>query len=424
MASVVGEDYAAGALRRMFATTYPLTTAFAVSADGRTTTKTRITCDGQQVLRVDDEDHGLSATPAMLKAVLPLFEGETRIAVLVISDYDKGSMSPEFIRMLLAAAATAKVPVMVDTKPSQLSHYRGVSLIKVNECEATAYANDKGYVHPALYVDDVTDRAMAAAKFIRADLAAYSVVVTCGAHGAVYVHAGGEQVFPVQQQHVYDVTGAGDAYLATLAVGCVAGWTEAEAIDRANVAAGLAISRHFTVPITRTELEDAMLAKHGWPAKAMGPEAALAFIKRRREEGNVIVMANGCYDTLHAGHLRTLDVAKRQGDILLVATNTDESIHAIKGAGRPVTGEHYRVAQLAMFGPVDVVITFDGDVESLVRKFKPDVLVKGGEYINTEVPGANYVAQRGGKVVFTPMVQGVSTTCKAEVLSSESTGDA
>lgn len=381
---------------------------------GPTLVKTRITCGGQQVLRLDTEQLPLANEAALRDAIVVGVQAYCdRLAAIVVSDYGKGAMTPGLASLLLEASSRYAIPLLVDTKPEHFAWYRGSSVLKPNLREATAFAKS-GSVHPALAVADPADQAVAAGMYIRDQVGIPNVIVTCGAAGLVWVGAAGYHHYTAAPVPVYDVTGAGDTVMAVLAAMSVHGWSHAETLERAVVAGSLAVQRHRTAVITRDELEDAMVARHGWAGKFMGPQAVKEFVARKRRAGLRIVLTNGCFDALHYGHLSTLEFAKQQGDVLVVAFNDDASTTALKGEGRPLVPGSYRGMQLAMTGVVDAVVEFDGDVEALVRLLKPDVLTKGAEYVPQAVAGADYVAQLGGRVAFAPMREGISTTKIAE----------
>ncbi len=405
-AGLVGTDYAADRLQHLLSTDCCESTCLQRVSNCKTTTKTRITCGGQLIIRVDDDAslfdrHAQEAILESLDALHRIGQGK----MIVVSDYAKGTMSPDTAQDLVE---NSPVPIFVDAKPKMLRHYARAMLLKINLSEALQIANEDGYLHPGLLVPD--SMAEVAAQYLYNRYQFQNVVVTCGDKGAVVANEAGVKTVPTTPQTVYDVTGAGDVFMAALAVSFMEGTTLDEAIYRANVAAGLSVKQHGTVAIKRDDLEDAIAEQRGWAAKIRGWLGALAFYRRKVAAGKSIVLANGCFDALHVGHLQTLLHAKQQGDILIVACNTDESVRQLKGEGRPIIPLQYRLTQLAMLECVDCVLDFNGDVEALVRQMLPHVLVKGAQNIGTRVPGADYVAAHGGRVAFAPMIANVSTT--------------
>jgi D-beta-D-heptose 7-phosphate kinase/D-beta-D-heptose 1-phosphate adenosyltransferase len=405
-AGLVGTDYAADRLQQMLSVDCCQSTCLQRVHNGKTTTKTRITCGGQLIIRVDDDASLPDAhSQRLLMHSLDAIHAAGSAGMFVISDYAKGTMSPTNAAYLVGAAT---IPVFVDAKPKMLRYYAKATLLKINMSEALQIATEDGYLHPGLLVPD--SAAEVAAKYIYDKYQFQNVVVTCGDKGAVVVNEQGVRTVPTTPQTVYDVTGAGDVFMAALAVSFMEGTTLDEAVYRANVAAGLSVQQHGTVAINRNDLEDEIAEQRGWASKIRGLIGTLAFYRRKTAAGKSIVLANGCFDALHVGHLQTLLYAKQQGNVLIVACNTDESVQQLKGAGRPLIPLNYRLTQLAMQECVDCVIAFDGNVEALVRQMRPDVLVKGEQNRGTHVPGADYVAAHGGRVAFAPMIPNVSTS--------------
>lgn len=376
-----------------------------------TTVKTRITCGGQQVLRYDHEsvipgdshDH----LPYMVQAVETVMGPHSDVGLIVVADYAKGVINAALMQQL----ARRGVPVFVDGKPQNKSCYQYASLLKPNFKEALAMLSDAAAVHPVLATSDLVAKAGYIAEQLIAELRVAGVVITLGAAGAVYSgHGRGLLHSSLPPQACFDVTGAGDTFMAVLADSYLHGIVMDEAILRANVAAAKAVSRHGTSIVNRDELEDALMGVTGDEDKIMGMHRLQSFIMRKRRAGRRIVFTNGTFRFLHQGHIELLKFAKQQGDILVVGINSDLSLAALK-PGKAFVPAKYRTQLLAQMPGVDAVLVFDAtNVEDTVKQIKPDVLVKGAEYVTQKVPGADFVARHGGEVKFAPMVEGIHAT--------------
>lgn len=407
---VTGQDHVCVALSRLL--TERGCAVHTISAPGkRTTVKTRITCGGQQILRLDSEEDQLLAEGELASAVLHALNEHTDVMAVVVSDYNHGALAPTVIQTIMNACASYAVPLFVDAKPTRHAHmYARASLFKCNLSEALALAEATGRVHPALYAGNPVDQATCAARTLRENWQFATVVITMGADGCLFHDGLNFAHLPATAVGVADVTGAGDTFMAALVTRLVQGLSTEVACKHANLAAGLAVREHGTSIVTADEWEDAVEATGGIEAKLTTVEGTRHIAARKRRQGKTIVLTNGCFDLLHHGHLHLLAEARACGAVLFVAVNTDESVRALKGETRPVVPLAERLRALARFAPVDYVLPFDGDVNSVVRAIHPDVLVKGAEYANTTVPGADLVASHGGTVRFVPMVTGYSTT--------------
>ncbi len=372
-----------------------------------TTTKTRVLASRQQVVRIDDEQIGPLAEPhrgAFDAAVLTALDQHPDVVVL--SDYAKGVLSDALCRAVITRAAESRVPVVVDPKSADFSRYAGASALTPNEHELAAACRVPG--------DDLAELLEAAAA-LRAELDLPALVVTRGEHGMVVLDEAGVHHVPARAREVFDVSGAGDTAVAALAASAAAGldWREAAVI--ANAAAGVAVSRTGTVSVRRDQVWAALAAsdpEHSTlDAKVLDLDTVLAKVARWRAAGHVIGFTNGCFDLLHAGHVSYLDWAHGHCDHLVVGVNTDATVTAQKGRGRPVVPERERAAVLAGLAAVDAVVLFSEPTPlELINAIRPDVLVKGGDYREADVVGAAEVSGWGGQVLLAPLLEGRSTT--------------
>ena len=245
------------------------------------------------------------------------------------------------------------------------------------------------------------------------------MLVTLDRDGLVLVEsAGNAEWFPTRARDVYDVTGAGDMVLAMVGLCRAAGMSFRDAARLANVAAGLEVERSGVAPVTRAEISSA-LRQSRRPArdKRVSQERLTALAEQYRRDGKRIVFTNGCFDLLHAGHLRCLEDAAQCGDVLVVALNSDAGVRRLKGNSRPIVNEVERAALVAALECVDHVVIFDDDTpHALLRQLRPDVLAKGGTYLPAEVVGREVVEAYGGCVCLTGTVAERSTTGLLEAL--------
>src|SRR5262249_18580342 len=271
-------------------------------------------------------------------------------------------------------------PIFVDPKGRDYARYAGVSLITPNERE----------VHLVTGIEIGDDASLVeATRALQRVVPTADVVVTRGARGMTLVSREGQVLHsPARARRVFDVTGAGDTAIAALAVGRALALDWRDALHAANVAAGIAVGKIGAAPVYRTELLS-VLGRDEFSVKLID-RAGLAELRRTASLlGQRLVFTNGCFDLLHVGHLRLLQEARAQGDLLLVAINGDASVRRLKGAGRPIVGEEDRAAMLAGLDAVDFVTIFDEDTPlETIHHSRPDVLVKGGDYRRETIVGA------------------------------------
>lgn len=257
------------------------------------------------------------------------------------------------------------------------------------------------------------DGLLAGAARLAADLQLDFMTVTRGEEGISLIGGQGVEHLPATARQVFDVSGAGDTVIATLAAGLVAGLPPAAACGLANLAAGIVVGKVGTVPIAREELLHAIEVEDAVEQadKVCPPDVLLRRVRAWRGRGERVVFTNGCFDLLHAGHVTYLEQARRQGDRLVVGLNTDRSVSALKGPTRPVIHENDRARVLAALESVDAVVLFDEDTPiELIRALRPEVLVKGSDYTEDQVVGGGDVKSWGGRVALIPILPGRSST--------------
>ncbi|MDE0348248.1 MAG: bifunctional D-glycero-beta-D-manno-heptose-7-phosphate kinase/D-glycero-beta-D-manno-heptose 1-phosphate adenylyltransferase HldE [Gammaproteobacteria bacterium] len=374
--------------------------------DWETTRKLRVVSQRQQLLRADFEEplpEGVGAEVAVrVEACLGAAD------VLVIEDYDKGAVDrPE---ALVAAARRAGAVVVVDPKHKDFARYAGTQVLKPNRAEferaAGAWSNEADFAERGL------------AELRRADVE--TLVVTRGGEGSTVIDRGGRvRHLPASDVEVYDRTGAGDTVAAALAVGLGLGWDAVSSARVANLAAGLVCARMGTSAVTAPEINQAIAAAERPDEGVLTREQLLAAVRLARGRGEKIVFTNGCFDVLHAGHVGYLEEARELGDRLVVAVNDDASAGRLKGPGRPVNALERRMRVLEGLSSVDWVTPFSEDTpEALLDAVRPDVLVKGGDYAESAVVGAELVRGWGGEVRVLGLLPDCSTTSIVERIKS------
>ncbi len=363
-----------------------------------TVTKLRVLSQHQQLIRLDFEDDALAAPwGSVIGAYRQHIKGTN---VVLLSDYAKGSLgcAVELIRL----AHEAGKPVLVDPKGSDFTRSRGATVITPNWSEFITV------VGPCEDEPTVEQKARGLCE----QLALEALLITRGERGMTLIPQQGERRdLAAHAAEVYDVTGAGDTVIATLATGLAAGLSLPEATALANTAAGLVVAKLGTASVSMAELAAAL---HMHPHTASGivdEDQLMTLVAEARGRGQRIVMTNGCFDILHAGHVYYLEAARKLGDRLIVAVNDDASVKRLKGSGRPVNPLPRRMLVLDALTAVDWVVPFPEDTpERLLARLLPDVLVKGGDYSPDRIAGASLVKTHGGEVVVIDYLEGFSTT--------------
>ncbi len=319
--------------------------------------------------------------------------------LVILSDYAKGTLTDP--QPGIQACRNAGIPVLIDPKGVDYQRYQGATLLTPNWSEYTAV------VGPC---PDTTTLIAKGRQLIQ-DCQLQALLITRGEQGMTLLQADQAPChLPTQAREVYDVVGAGDTVIATLASALAAGVTLPSATRLANLAAGWVVGKRGTASVTRVELHAAYQAMYPkltssttepYRSGILEEADLMAQVQAARARGERIVMTNGCFDILHAGHTACLIRAAELGDRLLVAINTDASIRALKGSQRPINPQQHRLQVLAALASVDWVVAFaELTPERLIAQIKPDVLVKGAEYAGAQIVGADIVQQSGGKVVF------------------------
>ncbi len=377
-------------------------TELAVSAERKTTVKTRFLADNnQQLIRMDVEDTREIAWTEIQQALAKLEACMQSYDLVVLSDYMKGLLTYDLSQTIIQMAKRHQVRVLVDVKDVRIEKYRGAFILKPNLAELHAATG--------MPVETETEIVAASQKLQKECLCDY-VLTTCGAQGMILVSHETYWKTPAMKQEVFDVTGAGDTAIAYLSAALANELTMQEAVSISNCAAGLQVSKVGTSAIDLMDVSGAYVdMNHHFVGKLLSVEGAVRL--RAMYPDQCIVFTNGCFDLLHVGHIRYLRQAAALGDLLVIGLNSDQSVRTLKGEGRPVNCEADRAELLCALPFVDYVIIFDEETPyELIKTVQPDILVKGGDYKPDEVVGRDIVEQRGGRLVLLDYVGGKSTT--------------
>ena len=372
--------------------------------DRPTTRKTRVLAGSQQVLRVDRETRREIADAPFEALIRFVADRAPEVEVILISDYGKGVVTRPLLSAVLSAAETRNVPVIADPKGRDFSRYAGVTLLTPNRKEAGEAVGADVSEMPDLLA---TGRTLLETSGVK------NLLVTCGPEGMVLFERDREpHLISAEARAVFDVSGAGDTVAAVLGLGVAAGLHLPEAAALANTAAGIVVGKVGTATLTRRELSDA-LRPSGDPlaAKLRTLDEIGEAVRSLRQAGKKVVLTNGCFDLLHAGHIRLFFASRALGDALIVALDDDESVRRVKGDGRPVLRAEERVRVLGALDSVDFLVVFaSDDLERLIETVRPDVLTKGGNYAPEAVRGHALVEELGGRVERISVVEAVSAT--------------
>ena len=406
LVGIVGKDEAAESLSTRLRSA-GIHADLQVSESRPTITKLRVISRHQQLLRLDFEE----AFEAEDCDQLPQKVGQllSNIGALILSDYAKGALQNP--QALIALARQAGVPVLVDPKGTNFESYRGATLLTPNLSEFEAVVgvcpNEQTLVTKGA---ELLDR-----------LEIDALLITRSEHGMTLLRKGMPELhLPARAREVFDVTGAGDTVISVLATALAAGAELPDAVAMANIAAGIVVGKLGTATISMPELRRAISEEQGSERGVVNEEQLLVDVADARAHGERVVFTNGCFDILHAGHVGYLEQARKQGDRLILAINSDASVKRLKGEGRPINPVERRMAVLAGLEAVDWVVSFEDDTpERLLELIKPDILVKGGDYSRTEVVGWEIVEGYGGEIKALDFLDDCSTTAIVEKIQDK-----
>lgn len=382
--------------------------------DRLTTQKTRIIASHQHVLRIDRETNtGIS--DATLEKISRFIEDKIpHVDVVLVSDYGKGLITQKLLSRLIASAQKHQKMSIVDPKGLDFSKYSGASLLTPNKKEAALASG--------VEIVDASTLEKSADKIFET-VGLDKLLITCGKEGMVLFDKHGAPFrVRAEARQVYDVSGAGDTVLAVLGLAIASGASIHTAVALANTAAGIVVGKVGTATVSRQELASALKSDDpGRPAKYKLLSELPALMEELKKKGQQVVLTNGCFDLLHAGHIRLFSASKQMGDVLIVAIDDDESVKNLKGSGRPVIRAEERVRILSALDSVDYVVVFSAnELEKLIEIVQPDVLAKGSNYASKEVFGHERVEALGGRVVLIPVTENISSTRIINTIKSSS----
>jgi D-beta-D-heptose 7-phosphate kinase/D-beta-D-heptose 1-phosphate adenosyltransferase len=405
--SVVGRDEAGREVAVLCNALVDCAHELVAEGQRRTTIKTRFFAGAQQIVRADHETALPIAARTETALIRHAMDHLAGVSVVVLSDYGKGVLTERVASEVIAAAVAAGKTVIVDPKAPDYRRYRGATLITPNRKELAEAA------HMPVAGDD--EIARAAAQLIAThDFGA--VLATRGADGMTLITRERPEAplhLPTEAREVFDVSGAGDTVVATIAAALAGGFALAEAAALANAAAGIVVGKSGTAVAHPDELAAALhrqdlLTGEG---KVVTPERLRERVADWRRRGLKVGFTNGCFDLLHPGHVSLLSQARAAADRLVVGLNSDASVRRLKGEGRPVQSEAARAMVLGSLASVDLVVIFGEDTPmALIEAIEPDVLVKGADYTKDKVVGGAFVEAHGGRVLLADLVPGQSTS--------------
>lgn len=378
-----------------------------------TITKTRVLAGYQQIVRIDHEECAPLSVDEQQRALKSLEDFLQRDGkkVVIVSDYQKGMLPREFVVKAIAACNQANVPVVTDPKTTDISRYAGSAIVKPNLKDGREILRSHRPAVQGCAFEEETE--MMCECYLESGIR--NVVLSMSERGALIMGADVSKPTRLAPQvlQVADVSGAGDTMVAFLAMALASGFSIEDSVRVGNVAAGIACSKPGTATVSIAEFIDA--ARKKMPPTAQSRLLSMSEIRevmmREREIGKKIVFTNGCFDILHAGHVKVLQEARSFGDVLVVGLNSDASVRRLKGPSRPIQCETDRAQILEALACVDFVALFDDDTPiQLIEAVLPDVLVKGGDYTVNDIVGAKEVIAAGGCVKIVTLVEGRSTT--------------
>lgn len=405
--AVVGEDEAGAQVRELLERSNIDGSGLVTDDTRRTTIKTRLIGGSQQLLRFDEEDVGNVSRPTE-ERIIARFDGMIGdYGIVAISDYAKGVLTDAVLTHVIRRCRELGVPVLVDPKRTDMRAYAGATLVKPNQSELKAATGV-----PCQSTEQFTQ----AAEMLIEQTGAMILVTMSEAGMTLYGKDGERWRFPAREAEVFDVSGAGDSALAALCAAWGAGYEPEQAVRLANVAAGVVVRKLGTATITVEELALAM------EAEDQETHIGIASVSKARmqvltwkRQGLRVGFTNGCFDIVHAGHIRTLREARRRCDRLVVGLNSDASVRRLKGPERPIQDESSRGIVLSAVDAVDLVVIFDEDTPlELIKVLNPTDLIKGADYTEDNVVGAAEVKAAGGRVHLIDLVPGLSTTRAVE----------
>ncbi len=412
MVAVIGHDQAGHDLAAQMDAMNRITPHLLMDASRPTTIKTRYSAGSQQLLRADSESSA-PLTPTMEEQLLSRARKVIDdCQIVILSDYAKGVLTNHVVREMIMLCREHGKPILIDPKGRDFGRYHGASLLTPNRKEL---AEATGL--PITTIDEVE----AAARKLIIDFDIDGVLAKLGGDGVCLVMKDTPaKHFHTVTKEVFDVSGAGDTVIATMAMAMAGGLSLNDCAALANIAGSIVVSKIGTATITLEEIEKELLRDQSSMGvdKIMTASEAADKAERWRGQGLKVGFTNGVFDLLHPGHLSSINQSRAACDKLIIALNSDASVKRLKGEARPVQNENARAAVLAALEAVDGVVIFGEDTPlELIKTIRPDTLVKGSDYTINQVVGAKEMESWGGHVILADLVQGHSTTAIIEKLT-------
>ncbi|VFP87940.1 bifunctional D-glycero-beta-D-manno-heptose-7-phosphate kinase/D-glycero-beta-D-manno-heptose 1-phosphate adenylyltransferase HldE [Candidatus Erwinia haradaeae] len=395
----IGDDAAAKSLRTALDSVNVIYDFISVD-NYSTIIKTRVLARNQQLIRLDFEEKLEGVYSELIHD--RIYKFLPNIGAIVLSDYDKGALAN--VQTIISLARNSGVAILVDPKGNDFSRYYGATLLTPN-----LYEFEKA-VGKCKNEDDILQKGT---KLMQEN-ALSGLLITRSENGMLLLQPDQDPFYmPTQAKEVYDVTGAGDTVIGVVATAIAAGCTLEEGCFLANIAAGVVVGKIGTSTVSSVELNRAIQMRFKEDGRMINEVKLIIEVRKARQRGETIVMTNGVFDILHAGHVSFLSNARQLGDRLIVAVNSDLSTCRLKGMTRPVNSLINRMRVLSALEAIDWVISFDNDTpQKLISKILPDVLVKGGDYKSKmeEIAGSKEVLDNGGTVRVLNFEDGITTS--------------
>jgi D-beta-D-heptose 7-phosphate kinase/D-beta-D-heptose 1-phosphate adenosyltransferase len=399
VASVIGDDENGVELLELLRSSNAHSDSVLRSKNRKTSKKSRLVANLQQVIRFDAESKSEIAQDEAAKLLKSLTSSIDGFDAVVLSDYGKGVLSEYFTKELIRICKSRGIKVLVDPKGSNYSKYKGAYLLTPNKKEAMQATN----------IEIKDEASLREALLDLKNSCELEISLITLSEDGIATYDDELNIYPTVAKEVFDVTGAGDTVIASIAFALSSGKNIGEAARFANLAAGVVVGKRGSATVSLDEIEEyeSALHKSSSHSHIKNFDQIERIVKRLREQNRRIVFTNGCFDILHAGHVKYLEEAKSYGDVLIVGLNSDESIRRLKGESRPINTLEDRSYILASLEAVDFVVPFFDDTPyDLIKMIKPDILVKGGDYEGKNIVGSEFSTET--KLV--EFVSGKSTT--------------
>jgi D-beta-D-heptose 7-phosphate kinase/D-beta-D-heptose 1-phosphate adenosyltransferase len=372
----------------------------------QTTQKLRIIGQNQQVVRIDRETHSALSSQVIADLIRKAADAFRQSDIIIFSDYGKGVLNDEILRVLFAHADALNKRIILDPKRRDWTAYRGASILTPNRKELSE----------ATGLPCETDEEVITAAGRARSITGGEILVTRSEKGMLFLPDEGQPFrLPTVAREVFDVSGAGDTVVAVLATAAAAGAPMVDAIKLANHAAGIVVGKFGTATVSTKELEEAILPDSDYAdaedGRRLDWDEAIAIRAMWASQNLTVGFTNGCFDILHPGHIGLINQAAAHCDRLIVALNTDQSVRRLKGSSRPLQNEGDRAFVMGAVKGVAAVVLFEEDTPyELIEALQPDLLVKGADYREEDVVGAELVKARGGKLLLVRLTEGKSTS--------------